>query len=93
MASELIEELKTVATEAKRGCSRQFMSCPSGGRGRSRERGRNSTGRSRSSRRGGRGGEGEGRRGEGEGRGEEGGARGRGSWTVRTMGGSVGNPA
>ena len=70
MASALIEELKTVVTEDKRsqnrGCSGQFMGNPSGGRGPSRKRDRNSTGRSGSRRRrgerGGRGGGGVGQR-------------------------------
>ena len=50
MASARIEELKIVATEAKkkpnRGRSGQFMSCPSGGKRPSRERDGNSTSRS-----------------------------------------------
>ena len=57
MASAFIDELKNVATEANkkpyRGYSGQFMGSPSGGRGPSRERDRNSTGRSGSRRRGG----------------------------------------
>ena len=72
MASALIEELKIVATEAKRtqikGRSGQFMGCPSGGRGPTRERDSNSFSRSGSRRRGG-GGEGRGGKGA-EGRGE-----------------------
>ena len=66
MASELLEELKIVATEAKRSQIEDAVGtswgCPSGGRGPSRERDRNSTGRSGSRWRGGgregRGGEG-----------------------------------
>ena len=54
MASALIEELKTVATEAKRSQIEYegVMGSPSGRRGPSREKDRNSTGRSRSRRRG-----------------------------------------
>ena len=55
MASELIEELKIVATKAKKSqrdiYSGQLMGSPNGGRGHSRERDSNSTGRSRSRRR------------------------------------------
>ena len=101
MASALLEELKIVATEAKKSQIEDAVgsswAAPSGGRGPSRERDRNATGRSGSRRRGGaRGGGGEGRGGGGrggrEGRGGEGGAWGRGCWTARTMGGSDGNP-
>ena len=82
MASALLEELKIVATEAKRSQIENAVgsswAAPSGGRGPSRERDRNATGRSGSRRRGGRGaGVGEG------GRGGAGG--GRGAW-----GGGVG---
>ena len=61
MASALIEELKTVATKAKRSQIEDAVGsswaalCPSGGRGPSRERDKNSTGRNGSRRRGGRG--------------------------------------
>ena len=68
MASVLIEELKIGATGAKRsqrGCSGQRMGSPSGGRGPSRKRIRNSTGQSGSRRR---------RRGRAGGRWEGGGA-------------------
>ena len=91
MASALIEELKMVATEAKRtqiedavGSSWAALAAEEDPQGRgigsllveAGERGR-----------GGGGG------GEGEGRGGEGRAWGRGCWTARTMGGSVGIPA
>ena len=56
MASALLE-LKVGGHRSQekpdRGCSGQFMGCPSGGRGPSRERDGNSTGRSGSRRRGG----------------------------------------
>ena len=55
MASALIQELNRGHRSQKkpnRGCSGQFMGCPSGGRGPSRERDRKSTGPSGSRRRG-----------------------------------------
>ena len=92
MASALVEELKIVATEAKRtqiedavGSSWAALAAEEDPQGRGVgtllvEAGAEG------------GGGGEGRGGEGEGRGG-GGAWGRGCWTARTMGGSVGNPA
>ena len=101
MASALLEELKIVATKAKRsqiedavGSSWAALAAEEDPQG--RERDRNATGRSGSRRRGGARGEGGERGGGGrggrEGRGGEGGAWGRGCWTARTMGGSDGNP-
>ena len=91
MASALIEELKTVATEAKRSQIEDAVGSswaalvaeedPQGGR----------TGTQLVEAGAGRGAGGGG--GGGEGRGREGGTWGRGCWTASTMGGSVGNPA
>ena len=90
MASALLEELKIVATEAKRsqiedavGSSWTALTAEEDPQGRGIvpllvEAGA---------------GGGVGGGGEGDGRGGEGGAWGRGCWTPRTMGGSVGNPA
>ena len=96
MASVLIKELKTVATEAKRsqiedavGSSWAALAAEDDPQGRGIGNLLVEAGE-----RGGGGGGGEGREGrEGEGLEREGGAWGRGCWTARTMGGSVGNPA
>ena len=94
MASAFIEELKIVATEAKRtqtedavGSSWAALATEEDPQGREIgtllvEAGAGGGG--------GGGGGGEERK---RGRGERGGAWGRGCWTARTMGGSVGNPA
>ena len=91
MASALIEELKIVATEAKRsqienamGSSWAALAADEDPQGR---------GIGTILVEAGAGGGGGGRKGKGEGRGGETGAWGRGCWTARTMGGSVGNPA
>ena len=90
MTSALLEELKVVATEAKRsqiedvvGSSWAALAVEEDPQG--REIGTLLV----EVRAGGGGGRGEGRE---RGRGGEGGAWGRGCWTARTMGGSVGNP-
>ena len=90
MASALIEELKIVATEAKRshiqdavGSSWAVLAAEEDPQGRG-------IGTLLVEARAG-GGGGGGRRGSGGG--GEGGAWGRGCWTARTMGGSVANPA
>ena len=90
MASALIEELKIVATEAKRsqiedtvGSSWAALAAEEDPQGRG-------IGTLQVEAGAGRGG---GRGREGEGRGGEGGAWGRVCWTARTLGGSVGNPA
>ena len=92
MASALIEELKIVATGAKRsqiedtvGSSWASLAAEEDPEGR--------RGIGTLLVEAGSGGGGGGRGGEGEGRGGEGGAWGRGCWIARTMGGSVGNPA
>ena len=80
MASALIEELKIVATEAKKTQIEDAVGsswAALGGKGPSRERDRNSFSRSGSRRRG--GGEGRG----GTGTGGRGRAWGRGCWTAR----------
>ena len=83
MASALIEELKTVATKAKRsqienavGSSWAALAVEENPQGRGIGTLLIEAGA-----------------GGGQGRGGEGGAWGRGCWTVRTMRGSVGNPA
>ena len=92
MASALIEELKIVATEAKRsqiedavGSSWAALAAEEDPQGRGIGTLLVEAGAG--------GGGGKGRGGEGEGRGGEGGAWGRGCWTARTMGGSASNPA
>ena len=90
MASALLEELKIVATEAKRsqiedavGSSWAALAAEEDSQGRGIGTLLVETGAG--------GGEGRGG-GEREGRGGEGGAWGQGCWTARTMGGSDGNP-
>ena len=91
MASALLEELKIVATEAKRtqiedavGSSWAALAAEEDPQGR---------GIGTLLVEAGAGGGGGGRGGEGEGQGGEGGAWWPGCWTTRTMGGSVGSPA
>ena len=84
MASALIEELKTVATEAKR--SQIEDAVDSSWAALAAEEDPRERGIGTLLVEAGAGGGG------GEGRGGEGGAWGRGRWTARTMGGFVGNP-
>ena len=91
MASALLEELKIVATEAKRsqiedavGSSWAALAAEEDPQGRGIGTLLVEAGAGGGGGRGGRGGK--------EGRGGEGGAWGRGCWTARTMGGSDGNP-
>ena len=91
MASALIEELKTVATEAKRSQIEDTVA--SSWAALAAEEDPQGRGIGTLLIEAGAWGGGGVREGEGEGRGREGGAWGRRCWTARTMGGSVGNPA
>ena len=91
MASALIEELKIVATEAKRSQIEDAVDSSWAALAAEEDPQGRDIGTLLVE--AGAGGEGGGRGGEGEGRGEDGGAWGRGCWTARSMGGSVGNPA